>query len=120
MCHTQFLSIWREKLEEAKHIVTTHKFHIVPSYSIFCDPPTTYIPYTAKLSREKTFAIVHKTHYSLENFHGASGPCHYVLYTANDSRGKLSRLAKKPQKPRKFSPSKVLPCTVLHACLGLT
>ena len=54
------------------------------------------IPYTAKLSRGKTFAVVHKTHYSLENFHGASGPCHYVLYTANDSRGKLSRLAEKP------------------------
>ena len=48
------------------------------------------IPYTAKLSRGKTFAVVHKTHYSLENFHGVSGPCHYVLYTANDSRGKLS------------------------------
>ena len=54
------------------------------------------LPYTAKLSREKTFAVVHKMHYSLENFCGASGPCHYVLYTANDSRGKLSRLAKKP------------------------
>ena len=67
------------------------------------------LPYTAKLSRGKTFAVVHKTHHSLENFHSASGPCHYVLYTANDSRGKLSRLAKKPQK---FSPSKVLPYTV--------
>ena len=54
------------------------------------------LPYTAKLSRGKTFAVVHKTHYSLENFRGASGPCHYVLYTANDSRGKLSRLAEKP------------------------
>ena len=43
------------------------------------------------------------------NFRGASGPYHYVLYTASDSRGKLSRLAKKP---RKFSPSKVLPYTV--------
>ena len=64
----------------------------------------TYIPYTEKLSRGKTFAVVHKTHHSLENFHGASGPCHYVLYTASDSRGKLSRLAKKPRKfpPRKF------------------
>ena len=70
------------------------------------------IPYTAKLSRGKTFAVVHKIHHSLENFRGASGPCHYVLYTANDSRGKLSRLATKPQKPRKFSPLKVLPYTV--------
>ena len=61
----------------------------------------------------KTFTVVHKTHYSLENFHGASGPCHYVLYTASDSRGKLLRLAKKPRKPWKFSPSKVLPYTVL-------
>ena len=57
----------------------------------------------------KTFAVVHKTHHSLENFCGASGQCHYVLYTANDSRGKLSRLAKKP---RKFSHLKVLPYTV--------
>ena len=65
--------------------------------------------YTEKLSRGKTFAVLHKTHHSLEKFRGASGPCHYVLYTANDSRGKLSRLAKKP---RKFSPSKVLPYTV--------
>ena len=70
------------------------------------------IPYTAKLSSGKTFAVVHKTHHSLENFRGASGPCHYVLYTANDSRGKRSRLAKKPQKPRKFSHSKILPYTV--------
>ena len=70
------------------------------------------IPYTAKLSRGKTFAVVHKTHHSLENFRGASGPCHYILYTANDSRGKLSRMAKKQRKPRKFSPSKVLPYTV--------
>ena len=75
---------------------------------------TYLIPYTAKLSRGKTFAVVHKTHHSLENFRGASGPCHYVLYTANDSRGKLSRLAKKPQK---FSPSKVLPYTVCHYLL---
>ena len=74
-----------------------------------------HIPYTAKLSRGKTFAVVHKTHHSLENFRGASGPCHYILYTANDSRGKLSRLAKKPRKPRKFSPSKVLPYTVYQA-----
>ena len=62
----------------------------------------------------KTFAVVHKTHHSLENFRGASGPCHYVLYTANDSRGKLSRLAKKQRKPRKISPSKVLPYTVFY------
>ena len=70
------------------------------------------LPYTAKLSRGKTFAVVHKTHHSPENFRGASGPCHYALYTANDSRGKLSRLA---TKPRKFSPSKVLPYTVCLA-----
>ena len=44
----------------------------------------------------KTFAFVHKIHYSLENFHGASGSGHHVLYTASDSRGKLSRSAKKP------------------------
>ena len=78
-------------------------------HKLFCE-----LPYTAKLSRGKTFAVMHKTHYSLENFHGASGPCHYVLYTASDSRGKLSRLAKKLRKPQKFSPSKVLPYTVCN------
>ena len=67
------------------------------------------IPYTAKLLRGKTFAVVHKTHYSLENFCCASGRGHHVLYTANDSREKLSRLARKL---RKFSPSKVSPYTV--------
>ena len=51
------------------------------------------IPYMAKLSRGKTFAVVHKTHYSLENFCSASGPCHYTLYTANVRR-KLLQLAK--------------------------
>ena len=50
---------------------------------------------------------MHKTHYLLENFHGASGPCHYVLYTATDSRGKLSRLAKNHENRQSF-PSKVL------------
>ena len=65
------------------------------------------IPYTAKLSGEKTFAVVHKAHYSLENFRDASGRGHHVLYTANDSRVKLSRLAKKTVKT-----AKVLPYTV--------
>ena len=62
------------------------------------------IPYTAKLSRGKTFAVVHRTHYSLENFRGASGPCHYVLYTANDSRGNFCDWLKNHESfpPRKF------------------
>ena len=48
--------------------------------------------------------VVHKTHYSLENFRGASAPCHYVLCIANDSRGKLSQLAKNRESfpPQKF------------------
>ena len=46
------------------------------------------------------------THYSLENFCGASGPCHYVLYTASDSRGKLSRLAKNCENRKSFPPRK--------------
>ena len=58
---------------------------------------------------------MHKTHYLLENFCGASDPCHYVLYAANDSRGKLSRLAKKTAKTAKVSPLKVLPYAVTHA-----
>ena len=56
------------------------------------------IPYMAKLSNGKTFAVVHKIHYSLENFCGASGRGHHILYAANDSRGKLLRSAEKPQK----------------------
>ena len=53
-----------------------------------------YIPYTAKLSRGKTFVVVHQPHHSLENFRSASGWGHHVLYTVNDSRGKLLQLAK--------------------------
>ena len=69
-----------------------------------------HLPYMAKLSSRKTFAVVHKIHYSLENFRGASGGGHHVLYTANDSKGKLSRLTEKPQK---FFRLKVLPYTVI-------
>ena len=50
----------------------------------------------AKLSSGKTFTALHKIHYSLEKFCGASGRGHHVLYTASDSRGKLSRSAEKP------------------------
>ena len=56
------------------------QYRIEPYFGVIRD--TQNVPYTAKLSRGKTFAVVHKTHHSLENFHGASGPCHYVLYTA--------------------------------------
>ena len=61
----------------------------------------------AKLWSGKTFAVVHKIHYSLENFCGTSGRGHYVLYTASDSRGKLSEIL------RKFSHLKVLPYMVI-------
>ena len=56
------------------------------------------IPYIAKLSSGKTFAVVHKIYYSLENFRNASGCGHHVLYTASNSRGKLLRLAENPRK----------------------
>ena len=59
-------------------------------------------PYTAKLSSGKTFVVVCKIHYSLENFHGASGRDHHVLYTASDSRGKFSQSAENSRKPQKF------------------
>ena len=36
------------------------------------------IPYTAKLSSGKTFAVVHKTHYSLETF--AVHQAHAIMY----------------------------------------
>ena len=65
--------------------------------------------------------VVHKTHYSLENFRGASGRGHHVLYKANDSRGKLLRLAKNPCKPQKFFPFVSYVCPenewYLHACM---
>ena len=61
-----------------------------------------HIPYTAKLSRGKTFTVVHKIHHSLKNFRGASGRGHHVPYTASDSSGKLSQSAEKPQKAWKF------------------
>ena len=72
--------------------------------------------YSKTFEGENFCGCAHKTHYSLEKFRGASGPCHYVLYTASDSKGKLSRLAKKP---RKFSTSKVLPYTVSVSSDGL-
>ena len=66
-----------------------------------------------KLSSGKIFTVVHKIHYSMENFYGASGRSHHVLYTASDSRGKLLQSAEKPQKQQKFSHSKVVPYTVV-------
>ena len=68
-----------------------------------------------KCCKEENFLRLyqHKAHYSLENFGGVSGRGHHVRYTANDSREKLSRLAKKLQK---FSPSKhCLLCMVCNA-----
>ena len=52
---------------------------------------TIMIAYAAKLSSGKTFVVVHKIRYSLENFGGVSGHGHHLLYTASDWRGKLSR-----------------------------
>ena len=57
------------------------------------------IPYTAKLLRGKTFTVVCKIHYSLENFRIGSGCDHHVLHTTSDSRGKLSRSAENLRKP---------------------
>ena len=39
----------------------------------------------------KTFAVVHKTHHSLENFRGASGPCHYMYCTQQIIQGENFR-----------------------------
>ena len=57
---------------------------------------TISLPHTAKLSSGKTLAVMHKIHYSQENFHGASCRGHHVLYTASDSRGKLLQSTEKP------------------------
>ena len=67
----------------------------------------------------KTFAVVHKIHYSLENFCSVSGCGHHILYTASDSRGKLLRSAEKSRILRKFSHSKVLPYTVNHSFISV-
>ena len=48
-------------------------------------------PYMAKLSSWKTFEVVHKIHYSLENFHSASGRGHHVLYTQQVIQGENFR-----------------------------
>ena len=65
-------------------------------------PQDPSIPYTVKLSSGRTFAVVHKIHYSLKNFRSASGCGHHILYTASDSRGKLLRSTEKPQKTQSF------------------
>ena len=69
------------------------------NFSQSCSP---CILYTAKLLSGKTFVIVHKMHYSLENFRGTSGRGHHVLYTASDSKGKLLRSTEKPQNRKSF------------------
>ena len=89
------------------HIHTTRTYNCCILAILLKPCPTVY----GKTFKWENFrGCAHKIHYSLENFHGASGRGHHVLYTASDSRGKLSRSA---EKPRKFSHSKVLPYTVL-------
>ena len=67
---------------------------VITTYGVIGSEGASYLPVRALKYTVygKTFegVVVHKTHYSLENFRGASGPCHYVQYTASDSRGKLS------------------------------
>ena len=46
--------------------------------ALACCTQIPYIPYTAKLSRGKTFAVVHKTHHSLETF--AVHQAHAIIY----------------------------------------
>jgi len=86
--HTYIRTLWRT--EKFSNLASDHKFAKVSSAKILCS-----LPYTAKLSSGKPFAVVHKIHYSLENFRSASGRGHHVLYTASDSRGKLSQSTEK-------------------------
>ena len=75
-------------------------------YLFYCYHDTIY----GKTFEWENFAVVHKIHYSLENFRGASGRGHHVLYTASDSRENFrDRL-----KTETVSHSKVLPYTVTH------
>jgi len=70
------------------------------------------LPYMAKLLN---FCSCAQTLFTVKLWiHSALGLSHYVLYTANDSREKLSWLAKKPWK---FSSLKVLPHTVYIICV---
>ena len=62
------------------------------------------LSYMAKLSSGKTFVVVHKIHYSLENFRGASVCGHHVLGTQQVIQGKNFRDWLKNRENRKSFP----------------
>ena len=68
-----------------------------------------WIPYSGKLSREKTFA---NYDFHGENFHGLLAFTTPKDATPHISQRKLLRIATKPRNSRKFSPSKVFRYTV--------
>ena len=70
------------------------------------------IPYSGKLSREKTFANWWKYNFCGENFHRLLAFATPKDATLQISRRKLSRIATKLQNSRKFSPLKVSRSTV--------
>ena len=72
------------------------------------------LPYSGKLSREKTFANWWKYDFCRENFRRLLAFALPKDTTPQISRKKLSRIATKLRNSRKFSPSKVFRYTVLH------
>ena len=82
-------------------------------YLVLIDQPASCsIPYSGKLSREKTFANWWKYNFRRENFRGLHAFAMPKDATPQISQRKLSRIATKPQNSRKFSPSKVFRYTV--------
>ena len=61
------------------------------------------LPYKANVSKGKTFAVVHKTHSSLENFCDASGRGHHLQYTAIDSGENFHSWLKSGKNSKSFS-----------------
>ena len=89
------------------------EFISAPLETRLCTSDTPWLlPYSGKLSREKTFANWLKYDFRGENFRRLLAFAVPKDATPQISQRKFSRIATKPQKSRKFSPSKVFRYTV--------
>ena len=75
--------------------------------------------YTANDSRGKTFTVVHKTLYSLENFCGVDHQGHHVPYTTIDSRGNFLNWLTKCENCKVF-PLETLICRVQYMLVSFS
>ena len=73
------------------------------------------VPYSTKVSRDKTFAVRSPCEYSRKNFRVCIKNVHYSVYSRSPSRrlymkfaGKHSRFKGKPRKLQKFCPLNLL------------